>query len=69
MLLWSSARRLACAPPRQERLSPAIEHLRERLAVAGLQPVVGPMSTVATGEAEVLFAALRNAFLQAAAAG
>jgi ubiquinone/menaquinone biosynthesis C-methylase UbiE/uncharacterized protein YqgV (UPF0045/DUF77 family) len=56
-------------PLRQERLSPVIEQLRERLAATGLQPVVGPMSTVVTGEADALFAALRDAFLQAAAAG
>jgi uncharacterized protein YqgV (UPF0045/DUF77 family) len=56
-------------PLRQERLSPAIEQLNGRFAAAGLQPVVGPMSTVVTGEADALFAALRDAFLQAAAAG
>jgi uncharacterized protein YqgV (UPF0045/DUF77 family) len=56
-------------PLRQERLSPAIEQLRERLAAAGLQPVVGPMSTVVTGEADALFAALRDAFLQATTTG
>lgn len=56
-------------PLRQERLSPAIELLSKRLAAAGLRPVVGPMSTVVTGEADALFAALRDAFLQAATAG
>jgi uncharacterized protein YqgV (UPF0045/DUF77 family) len=56
-------------PLRQERLSPAIEQLGKRLAVAGLQRVVGPMSTLVTGEADALFAALRDVFLQAAAAG
>jgi uncharacterized protein YqgV (UPF0045/DUF77 family) len=56
-------------PLRQERLSPAIEQVNGRLAAAGLQPAVGPMSTVVTGEAEALFAALRDAFLQVAATG
>jgi uncharacterized protein YqgV (UPF0045/DUF77 family) len=56
-------------PLRQERLSPAIEQLRERLAAGGLQPAVGPMSTLVTGEAEPLFAALRDGFLQAATTG
>ena len=56
-------------PLRQERLTPAIEELRERLAGSGLQPMVGPMSTLITGEAELLFAALREAFLHAAATG
>ena len=56
-------------PLRQERLSPAIEELNGRLAAAGLQPVVGPMSTLVTGDAEALFGALRDAFLQVAGTG
>jgi uncharacterized protein YqgV (UPF0045/DUF77 family) len=60
---------LSLYPLRQERLTPAIQAVREALAAAGLQPEVGPMSTVVTGEAEMLFAALREAFLRAAATG
>jgi uncharacterized protein YqgV (UPF0045/DUF77 family) len=56
-------------PLRQERLSPAIEKLNGRLAAAGLQPAVGPMSTVVTGEVEPLFTALRDAFREVAATG
>lgn len=56
-------------PLRQEHLSPAIESVRRALKVRNLQPVVGPMSTVVTGEVEVVFAALQEAFVQAATTG
>jgi uncharacterized protein YqgV (UPF0045/DUF77 family) len=56
-------------PLRQERLGPAIEALREELARADLDPQVGPMSTLVTGEADRVFAALRAGFERAAAAG
>jgi uncharacterized protein YqgV (UPF0045/DUF77 family) len=60
---------LSLYPLRQTHLSPAIQAVREALTAAGLQPEVGPMSTLVTGEAEVLFAALCEAFLRAAAMG
>jgi uncharacterized protein YqgV (UPF0045/DUF77 family) len=50
-------------------LSPAIEAVRRALTVRHLQPEIGPMSTVVTGEGEVVFAALQEAFVQAAATG
>jgi len=50
-------------------LSPAIEAVRRALAVRNLQPEIGPMSTVVTGEVEVVFAALQEAFVQTAATG
>jgi uncharacterized protein YqgV (UPF0045/DUF77 family) len=56
-------------PLRQEHLSPAIEVVRKALAVRDLQPEIGPMSTVVTGEVEAVFAALQEAFAQAAATG
>jgi len=56
-------------PLRQERLSPAVQAVSQALTDAGLQPEVGPMSTLVTGEAEVVFAALRAAFVQAASMG
>jgi uncharacterized protein YqgV (UPF0045/DUF77 family) len=56
-------------PLRQERLSPAIQAVSRALAGAGLQPEVGPMSTLVTGEADIVFAALQEAFVQAAATG
>jgi uncharacterized protein YqgV (UPF0045/DUF77 family) len=49
-------------PLRQERLGPAIETIRAVLAAHGLEPQVGPMSTIVTGEGELLFAALADAF-------
>ena len=56
-------------PLRQERLSPAEEAVAASLAARGLQPQVGAMSTVATGEAAAVFDALRAAFEATAATG
>lgn len=56
-------------PLRQERLSPTIQAVSDALVATGLHPEIGPMSTLVTGEAEVVFAALKEAFLQAAALG
>jgi uncharacterized protein YqgV (UPF0045/DUF77 family) len=56
-------------PLRQEHLSPAIEAVRTALAARDLRPQIGPMSTVVTGDAGVVFAALQEAFAQAAATG
>jgi uncharacterized protein YqgV (UPF0045/DUF77 family) len=56
-------------PLRQVHLSPAIQALRDALTAAGLQPQVGPMSAMVTGEATVVFAALHDAFRRAAATG
>jgi uncharacterized protein YqgV (UPF0045/DUF77 family) len=56
-------------PLRQVHLSPAIQAVRDALTAAGLQPQVGPMSTMVTGEATVVFAALHDAFGRAAATG
>jgi uncharacterized protein YqgV (UPF0045/DUF77 family) len=56
-------------PVRQEHLSPAIHALTNTLRAAGLNPDVGAMSTVITGEADVAFDALRRGFCEAAANG
>jgi uncharacterized protein YqgV (UPF0045/DUF77 family) len=56
-------------PLRQERLSPAIQAVTTSLAGHGLQVQVGPMSTHVTGAAEMVFAALEEAFVRAAATG
>ena len=56
-------------PLRQERLSPAIEMVRARLESRGLEPQVGAMSTIVTGEYETLFAALGEAFAAVAHEG
>ena len=54
---------------RQPRLGPAIEVVRGALDEWGLNPEVGPMSSVATGEIEVVFAALKEGFIRAAETG
>jgi uncharacterized protein YqgV (UPF0045/DUF77 family) len=56
-------------PLRQEHLTPAIQAVSEALTAAGLQPQIGPMSTVVTGEVARVFAALQEAFVRAAATG
>ena len=56
-------------PLRQDRLSPAIEAVRGALSGRGLAPQVGPMSTVVVGEDALIFAALSEAFANAAEAG
>lgn len=54
-------------PLRQEHISTAVEAVRQALETRGLQPQVGPMSTVVTGEAAAVFAALQEGFGRAAA--
>ncbi len=56
-------------PLHQEHLGPSIQAFADVLTAAGLEPRTGPMSTVVTGEADLLFAALRDAFQAAAATG
>jgi len=60
---------LSLYPLRQGHLSPAIQAVREALLGVELQPHVGPMSTVVTGEVGTVFAALQEAFVRAAATG
>jgi len=56
-------------PLRQERLSPAIQAVSDALLAAGLHPETGSMSTLVTGEADRMFAALHQAFVRGAATG
>jgi uncharacterized protein YqgV (UPF0045/DUF77 family) len=56
-------------PLRQQHLGPAVEAVRLAFERAGLAPEVGPMSTLVTGDAEGIFAALREAFERAADLG
>jgi len=56
-------------PLRQERIGPAVDAVRAALVLRGLKPEVGPMSTVVSGEVAVIFAALQEAFIGAAATG
>jgi len=60
---------IAIYPLRQARLSPAVQAVGDALRTAGLQPEVGPMSTLVTGEVERLFAVLQTAFVRAAEQG
>ena len=56
-------------PLRQQHLSPAIRAVSKALEECGLHPEVGSMSTLVVGEEEIVFGALREAFLAAAATG
>ena len=56
-------------PLRQEHLGPAVEIVKSILEAHGLHPNIGPMSTLVTGAVEDVFAALQEAFMQAAATG
>jgi len=56
-------------PLRQEHLSQAVDAVREALESRGLQPEIGAMSTIVTGEAKDVFVALHEAFDRAATTG
>ena len=60
---------IAIHPLRQERLTPAVEAVRQALSDHGLQAEQGPMSAYVVGEDEAVFAASRHAFAQASATG
>jgi uncharacterized protein YqgV (UPF0045/DUF77 family) len=64
-----SSAQVSVYPLRQHRLGPAIETVRAALAASGLNPQVGPMSTVVVGEDALIFAALGEAFAKAASLG
>jgi len=56
-------------PLRQTHLSPAVDAVREELEAHGLCPEIGAMSTQVAGEAEAVFAAVRDAFIRIASDG
>jgi uncharacterized protein YqgV (UPF0045/DUF77 family) len=56
-------------PLRQEHLSPAIDAVKQALQSMGLEPEIGAMSTLVTGEAKDVFVGLQEAFDRAAATG
>jgi uncharacterized protein YqgV (UPF0045/DUF77 family) len=65
----TSSAQISVYPLRQERLGPAIEIVRATLEAHGLEPHIGPMSTIVTGENQVIFAALGDAFGKATEVG
>ena len=65
----TTSAQISIYPLRQEHLGPAVELVRSALEAHGLTPQVGPMSTAVTGENEIIFAALANAFAKAASNG
>jgi uncharacterized protein YqgV (UPF0045/DUF77 family) len=56
-------------PLREPRLGPVLDAALAELRDAGLQPVVGTMSTYVEGEEDSVFDGLKRAFLAAAARG
>lgn len=56
-------------PLRQERLSPAIEGVWKILEENQLDVEKGAMSTLVSGEAEVVFGAIKEVFLRSAEKG
>jgi uncharacterized protein YqgV (UPF0045/DUF77 family) len=57
------------SPLRQEHLGPAMHAMSTALTARDLRSEIGPMSTVVTREAAVVFAALHEAFVEAAGTG
>jgi uncharacterized protein YqgV (UPF0045/DUF77 family) len=60
---------IAIYPLRQERLTPAVAAVQQALGGRGLDVQPGPMSTYVVGEVDPIFAALREAFVEAASTG
>jgi uncharacterized protein YqgV (UPF0045/DUF77 family) len=60
---------LSLYPLGQADLAPAIQAVLDTLAAHGLEYEVGGMSTTTWGDDEVVFAALRQAFVRAAELG
>jgi uncharacterized protein YqgV (UPF0045/DUF77 family) len=56
-------------PLRQPHLRPAVDTVLAEMEGRGLGLEPGPMSTLATGEADTVFAALRGAFARVAETG
>jgi uncharacterized protein YqgV (UPF0045/DUF77 family) len=60
---------LSLYPLGETTLSPAVAGFCGTLEQVGLSPVVGAMSTVVTGDSDIVFHTLQTAFERAAAAG
>jgi uncharacterized protein YqgV (UPF0045/DUF77 family) len=61
--------RISIYPLRQPHLRPAVDAVFAELEARGLCLETGAMSTIATGEADAVFAALRDAFGRVAETG
>ncbi|MGD9885731.1 MAG: YkoF family thiamine/hydroxymethylpyrimidine-binding protein [Reyranella sp.] len=66
---WRFAAPRSASIPCARRISGRRSTARATLEAHGLHPEVGPMSTVVTGDAGIVFAALADAFDKAAQAG
>lgn len=64
-----SSAQISVYPLRQEHLGPTIDTVHHTLEAHGLRAEVGPMSTIVTADAAIVFAALADAFDEAARAG
>jgi len=64
-----SSAQVSVYPLRQEHIGPTIEAVRMAFEARGLKPEIGPMSTRVVGDDEMIFAALAEAFGEAASAG
>jgi uncharacterized protein YqgV (UPF0045/DUF77 family) len=60
---------LSVYPLRQPRLSPAIDEAVRICRARGLEIEIGPMSTWVSGDDDIVFTALREAFRSVASAG
>jgi uncharacterized protein YqgV (UPF0045/DUF77 family) len=61
-----STAQISIYPLRQDHLGPTIDLVRQTLEAHGLRAEVGPMSTMVTGDAATIFAALAETFDTAA---
>jgi uncharacterized protein YqgV (UPF0045/DUF77 family) len=65
----SVSAQISVYPLRQQHLGPTVEVVRLALASGGLEPEVGPMSTLVRGDVDTIFAALREAWERASTVG
>lgn len=65
----TASAQIAIYPLGQERLTPAIEAVRQALSDKGLRAESGPMSTYVAGKDQAIFAALQQIFARASELG
>ncbi len=69
MLVVNVSAQISIYPLRQEKLTPAVNAVREALEERRLAPDVGPMGTAVTGDSAAVFSGIQQAFEAAAAKG